>query len=521
MRARTTAKILLYGLAGFAAVALLLLLGVKLALDRAPRYQSQIKSWVYAQTGYHVGFAHVWPALRWYGPELYFDRLELRSKDDQRVLARAAGGRVAVDVWQLLRSGRLLAGRVELDSPDIVVSRSGSDRFAIAGEIVGGGVGGTPSTLQADDLPAGTLSIRHANFTLQDWNPELPNLALEDVSIDLRHEADGIGFVFSGRLPAALGGTLSARARARGHGALPTLAWEGVVLARRISFPGWGRLLPEYLSGLEAGVGTFDISLEGRGATLTRAGLEFAASGVATRLADGPLSRFDEMSGALALVHTGDRWSLSGRRVRAVRRDPESAFDVTWNQGTEGLLDLNAKATYLRIDTLLPLAGFLPQKNLRDKIREVAPTGEWMDTSLALARTTTGDPWRLKVQAKFRHAGFAPIGRAPGLRGLSGSLAGDETGGHVFLDADGAVFAWPSQFPQPLDLTTFQTKLYWKRSGGELLVATPSLELKTHDAELHALLSWRKSSDDASPDLTLVSTIENGTVANARNYLPR
>jgi uncharacterized protein (TIGR02099 family) len=525
MRVAKIGKILLYCLAGFTGVVLLLLLGVKLALDRVPRYQSQIKSWVYAQTGYHVAFAHVSPALRWYGPELYFDRLELRSKDDQRVLARAAGGRVALDLSQWLRSGRLLAGRVELDSPDIVVSRLGPERFAIAAEIEVADLLGpgddAQSTLKADELPAGTLAIRHANFTLQNWNPELPQLALADVSIDLRHEADGIGFVFSGQLPAALGGSLSVRARAQGHGPLTTLAWEGVLLARRVSFPGWGQLLPEYLSGLEAGVATFDISLGGHGATLERATLDFAANGVATRLADGPLARFDEMSGVLALVHAGDRWSLSGRRVRAVRRDPESAFDVSWNQGAAGLLDLTARASYLRIDTLLPLAGFLPQKALRDKIREVAPTGEWIDSSLALARTSADDPWRLKVQATFRRAGFAPMGRAPGLRGLSGSLAGDETGGHVFLDADGATFAWPSQFPQPVDLQTFQTKLFWKRGADGLLVATPALQLKTHDAELHGLLSWRQPGDDSSPELTLVSRIENGNVSAARNYLPR
>jgi uncharacterized protein (TIGR02099 family) len=521
MRVRTAAKILLFCLAGFVGVVLLLLLGVKLALDRAPRYQSQIKEWVHAQTGYHVGFAHVSPALRWYGPELYFDRLELRSKDDQRILVRAAGGRVAVDVWQLLRSGRLLAGRVELDSPAIVVSRLGADRFAIASEIAVAGSGDAQNTLTADDVPLGVVAIRHANFTLLDWNQELPKLLLQDVSIDLSHEADGIGFVFAGQMPAALGGTLTGQARAHGHGALPTLAWEGVVLARGVSFPGWRRLLPEYLSGLETGSATFDISAEGLGATLTRATLDFAAGGVSTRLADGPLAKFDEMSGAVALVHAGDRWSLSGRRVRALRRDPESAFDVTWNQGAAGLLDLSAHATYLRIDTLLPLAGFLPQKSLRDKIREIAPTGEWIDTSLALARTTTGDPWRLKVQAKFRHAGFAPIGRAPGLRGLSGTLAGDETGGHVFLDADGAIFAWPSEFTQPIDLDTLQTKLYWKRSAGELLVATPALQLKTHDADLRAVLSWRQPSDDPSPVLTLVSSVQNGNVANARNYLPR
>ena len=89
-----------------------------------PHYQAEIKEWVHAQTGYHIAFAHVSPAFRWYGPELYFEQLELRSKDDQRVLARAAGGRIAADIWQLIRSGKLLAGRIELDSPDHRRSRA-------------------------------------------------------------------------------------------------------------------------------------------------------------------------------------------------------------------------------------------------------------------------------------------------------------------------------------------------------------------------------------------------------------
>jgi len=520
MRIAKIGKVLLYCLAGFAGVVLLLLLGVKLTLDRAPHYQSEIKNWVFAQTGYHIGFAHVSPALRWYGPELYFDRLELRSKDDQRVLARARGGRIAVDIWQLLRSGRLLAGRVELDSPDILVSRLGPSRFAIASEIEVDGESAKQS-LKADELPSGTFAIRHALFTLRDWNADLPSLVLQDVSIDLRHEADGIGVEFAGQLPPALGGTLSAHARAQGHGELSTLVWDGLALAQGISFPGWRRLLPEYLAGLDAGTATFEISAEGRGMTLARAGLDFSASGVSAKLADGPVAKFDQMSGVLTLAHAGNRWSLSGRRVRAVGRDPESAFDISWSQGSEGLLDVSARASYLRVDTLLPLAGFLPQKELREKIREIAPTGEWIDTSLALARTAAGDPWRLRVQAKFRDAGFAPLGRAPGLRGLSGSLAGDESGGHVFIDSNGAVFAWPSEFPQPLDLEICQAKLYWKRSADELLVASPAWQIKTHDAEVHGLVSWRQASDDSSPVLTLASTVQNGNVAGARNYFPR
>src|SRR5258708_13185060 len=123
MRVRRAGKILLYCFAGLLGLLLLLMLALKLALDRAPAYQAEIKQWVHSQTGYHVAFAGVSPSFRWYGPELHFDRLELRSKDDRRVLARAAGARVAADIWRLIRSGKLFAGRIELDSPRIAVAR--------------------------------------------------------------------------------------------------------------------------------------------------------------------------------------------------------------------------------------------------------------------------------------------------------------------------------------------------------------------------------------------------------------
>src|SRR5271154_5126957 len=128
-------KILGLCAAGLVVLLLLLMLALKLILDRAPEYQAQIKAWFYGQTGYHIGFAHVSPAFRWYGPELYFDKLELRSKDDKRVLARAAGGRIAADIWQLIRSGKLLAGRIELDTPSITIERLGPSRFAVAAEV--------------------------------------------------------------------------------------------------------------------------------------------------------------------------------------------------------------------------------------------------------------------------------------------------------------------------------------------------------------------------------------------------
>jgi hypothetical protein len=112
--------------------------------------------------------------------------------------------------------------------------------------------------------------------------------------------------------------------------------------------------------------------------------------------------------------------------AQSYRRDPDSQFDASWRGSEAGLLDLRASATYLRADTLLPLGGLLPQKEVRDRLREIAPTGEWIDTSVTMIRDAVGHPWQLQVKAKFRDVGFAPVGRAPGLRGLSGTIAGSD-----------------------------------------------------------------------------------------------
>ncbi|MEA3134515.1 MAG: hypothetical protein QOG17_2361, partial [Gammaproteobacteria bacterium] len=480
MALRKVGKILLYCCAGVLGLILVLMLAVKLALDRAPRYQAEIKEWAHNRIGYHIGFAHVSPAFRWYGPELYFDHLELRSKDDRRVLARAAGGRVGADIWQLLRSGKLFAGRIELDAPNISITRVGPDKYALASEIELGGGDSSLPTLRLGDLPAGTLAIRGGFITIDNWNSALPQLQLRDVNLNFRR-GDGVAVLaVAARLPSVLGGDVSVNGDALGFGPLNTLNWSALVRTRNLSLAGWRKLLPEYLSRLGAGTGGFEAAASGQGGDITRADIDFGALDVTVQLADEPSVKFDQIAGAFTVNHSGDRWTLLGRRVhalRAGRRDPDAEFDVNWRGGDEGLLELSGRASYLRAETLLPLAGLLPQKDLRERLQEVAPTGEWMDTHLDLMRAQASDPWRLNIEARFRGVGFAAAGRAPGLRGLSGSIAGTDAGGRIDIDTRNGVFAWPAQFPQPIALEAFKTTLYWKRTPDELLVATPSLEL--------------------------------------------
>ena len=245
MSPRRVGKILLVGIAGSLVAVLGLMLAVKLAVDSAPRYQAEIKRWVHERIGYNIDFAHVSPAFRWYGPELYFDQMELRSKDNQRVLARAAGGRVGADLWQFLRGGKLFALRIELDSPNILIARVGPSTFALGSEIVLGGEDSAWSTLALNDLPAGTLAVRQGRVTVQDWNSALPHLELRSVNLDLHRGSDLIALKVGAQLPAALGGNLSFDGTASGAGRLDALDWQIEASARGISFPGWREFLPE------------------------------------------------------------------------------------------------------------------------------------------------------------------------------------------------------------------------------------------------------------------------------------
>jgi uncharacterized protein (TIGR02099 family) len=520
MSIRKLGKVLAFSFGGLLLLMLLAMLAVKLALDRAPQYQAEIKEWLHAQTGFHVTFEHVSPAFRWYGPELYFEQLELRSKDDQRVLARAAGGRVAADIWQLIRSGKLLAGRIEVDSPNIEVVRLGPTRFAVASEIELGGEDSSMGSLRLSDLPAGTLVIRHAVLSMENWNTQLPQLTLQGVDIDVRRDAHELALSFSAQLPPALGGTLSFEGHARGSGELQSLAWDALAKARAISFFGWHKFLPEALTNLDSGSGALDIAALGRGAALARADVDFGATNVAVLLPEGPVAKFDEMSGALTLTHAGDQWSLSGKHVRVARREPESSFDVGWQETQAGLKNVRVHASYLRAESLLPLTGFLRQKDLRDRLRELAPSGEWTDVAFAVERTQVDAPWRMQVQAKFQHAGYASVNGVPGLRGIAGSIDGTERGGHVTIDTNLGVFHWPTQFPHALELERFKANLYWKRTDQELLIASPAWEIKTHDADIRGQVAWHQPTDGTSPVLTLVGGIQNGNAGMARNYLP-
>jgi uncharacterized protein (TIGR02099 family) len=518
---RRLAKLLLYAVAGLVGLVLIATLALKLALDRVPAYQEEIKDLVFQKTGFHIRFAHVEPTLRWYGPELYFEGLELRSRDDERVLARAEGGRIAADIWRLIVNQKLLAGRVQLDGPDIAIARVGPNSFALASEIA---LRQDPraAALTLEDLPAGEFEIRHGRLTVQNWNAALPQLPLSGVDLQLRRDADELELKFAAHLPPELGGVLNVVGEARGLSDSQTTTWNGDARARDISFAGWRRLLPDYLGTLDAGMGAFDLKAIGSGDTPVRMVLDFSARQVITGPA-GARVKFDQIGGLLTLTHGGDRWTLVGDKVQALQagqHDPPSQFKASW-RAAAGLVELSASASYLRAESLLPLTGLLPRPDLRERLRDMALAGEFTDASFSLSRAAGDAPWRMRAHARFHGAGFAPLGRAPGVHGLSGTLDGDETTGRIDLNSHPLAVVWPAQWTQPVTLDSLSGTVYWHRTADQLLVASPGLTATNQDAAVHVLAAWRRPANGDSPELTLAGGLDHGDLTAARNYIPR
>ncbi len=507
-----------------AGAVLLLVLGgigaLKLALDRVPEYQGQIRDWVHQQTGLQVRFTRVTPALRWYGPELEFSALELRSGDDLRSIAVARRGSVAIDVWSLIANARLLAGRLRLDEPRIAITRLGPTRFSIGeGLEFGSGQQGLREVLR--NLPHGRLDVRRASVHLLSWNPASPSLQFDDVDVNLTRSGDHVDLRLAMRMPAQLQGSVRLRVGVADPGDQDPLAWNASLVARDVSLSGWHDLLPDLSNSVQSGVARVDLDASGAGSTKLRARLDLT---VHDFRAGATLRTLSEVGGVFRLDRVGDRWALNGERVRALAgssKGPQTRFVSSWQLRNGGLDVLDARFDRLSLDALATVVAVLPQKPLRDSISSWEPGGDWSDGLFHYERGAAPLAPRWQVRARFARAAVAPHGRIPGIRGLSGSIHGDQQAGRLDIDAPGAVVNWPEQWPAPVSFATLRGSAFWRRDADQLLVASQDLEMVNPDLHASAKFAWHRFSDGRPAQIVLWGSLKDVLAEAAPRYLPR
>ncbi|MES1196328.1 MAG: DUF3971 domain-containing protein, partial [Steroidobacter sp.] len=126
---------------------------------------------------------------------------------------------------------------------------------------------------------------------------------------------------------------------------------------------------------------------------------------------------------------------------------------------------------------------------------------------------------RYSFRADFKELGISPVGRIPGVSGLSGSVEGTGARGTVHLDSSEVELALPHLFRTPLPADHITANLNWTRTVGNTRIQTSDVVVKSPNGEAAAQLTL----DVPHEGSAIIEAHAQGTnleVVSAPRYMP-
>ena len=368
--------------------------------------------------------------------------------------------------WSSLVRGELKVHSLAIDGLRVQVRRDAEGVLHVAGMKLSGGDPRFSRWALAQD----EIVLRDAQIEWHDERRGAPPLALSAVNLRLRNSGDEHSIGFSARLPAALGSSVELRAVLEGPNLADPAAWEGRLYAEleQLDLAAW-RAWIDYPWQVDRGEGALRAWLTLERGELRQATADLALSGVSARLGEelAPL-RLASLRGRL-------QGSLANARYRVLARDlavaiedgaavAPSDFELSWTSGNDPGGKLSASA--LELEPLARLAASLPLPDRARKLLvEVKPRGRLAEARFEW-RGEVQAPAGFAAQAKFIDLAAAPVGKLPGLAGISGSFDASESSARVVLATRKGELYLPQVFPQPRIALDFLNGLVeWERHG--------------------------------------------------------
>ena len=552
-------------LAGFIAGALILaavLLGaLRLALAHIPENAGRIQAWVERQYQLRVEFASLDARLRGYGPELVLRQVRVLDRDGTQALFETREGTIALDVWNLFRTGELVAGRVRALAPSVTLVRLPDGRIRLLGQRE------RPSDkppFDFDRLPAGRVEVEDANVTYRDLMTGSPARTLQRLDLVLTRERDHVRASGSARLPPSLGNEVWFEGQLKGS--LDTLAdLEARVELHtdRLLLPGLAQYLPAASARPIAGVGPVRAMLGLARGRIDRARLSVDLEDVALqlpiravpkfealetsapyrpegasslslplvdknlvqRLAESPprVARYAGLAGDFRLRRDGDGWHFRATDLLIEGRDGDDVERASifgnWRGNARTTFGLHAYVSRLHLDAAWPLLlAFAPRSF--DRWSGLAPSGEIRQLRVEVLRERAGAPPRFEFSASLAGLGAQPVGRWPGISGLTANVSGTDQRGRIGLRSEGLAFDWPRQFREPIGALEARGEIDWRREGRAWVLGTKSLAVAQAQARARGSFEFTFERKDVSPLLTLDAEVSGFDIARVSRVLP-
>ncbi|MGH8132030.1 MAG: hypothetical protein ACRETP_02165, partial [Steroidobacteraceae bacterium] len=241
-------RVTLMAAGGAVTLAAVALFAYALARARVPQHRAALEDLVRVETGLDVRFSELGLRWGWYGPEAVFRGVELGEPGQGGVLLRAPELVVGFDLWRMLRSGQLQAGRITLVDPDIDLVRAAQIARLPSAAHAPAPARESPLTMGARilahwrgtriDLEGGTLRSPAAGGAAAPLTVAIRRIALRRSGPEWTADAQL-------RLPASLGDTAHLVLSFKGAPGRPAdLSGSLQVSGERLEFAGWRAALP-------------------------------------------------------------------------------------------------------------------------------------------------------------------------------------------------------------------------------------------------------------------------------------
>ena len=500
---------------GYGALVVLILMATAVAalnqlLPLVERHPDRVAAWLGERVGQPVSFERAVGEWTRRGPRFTIDGLRIGRGERVLDIGKAD---LLVAVYGGLLPGEPLT-ELKVRDLSLVLEQGADRRWKLAGLPFREVPGADPlDTLER----LGELQVEQARLAIR-----APRLGIDAVlpRIDLRLRVDG------DRLAAGV------RAWSRvGDAPLTAVVdlarddWDGTLWAGGddLQLRQWSPLLAG--SGVAiAGGGRLDLwaRIEAQRVMDVRAEADFAPLALVSTspwLAgeDGALGAPPVVFGRAGMLARwqidadGRQWQVHAPRLRfaAPGSDEEQSLDGAWAAGGERFALQAARLDLAPARALATLFDAVPP-GLRRWLHEAAPDGTVTDVDFAGLRG------RWAGTARFAGVGWAGHGTQPGLQGLGGAAAFDESGGAIALDDAPARFEW-SGFRAPLDVRLDGT-LGWWRDGDGWGAGAAALRVRGDDFGTTARAELQFVPDGGRPRLDLAALVDEAPVPTAGKF---
>ena len=500
-----------------AVVVILLAIAVglfRLFLPRVPEYQDEIKSRVSAAIGMQVEFSGM--DARWglSGPELEFYDAELIREDSGVRIVAAEEVRVGVGLLRLMFEQALVVDHLVVRDTSIDIRQNEDGSFRVQGISTNELLefrGAESQALPNIEIIGEDIEVRF--MQPGDERPHFLAIPGVRVSIDeMRVAADA-----DIRLPDELGRQLNLSATQILGVPVDERSWDITVDAEDINLSGVSSLSRSERQ-FQSGVGDLELALSFVGGRVSSATAELDFTDVA--LANDDI--FD-ISGRVEVDVSDNDWLIAANDLVISLQDhewPETTLRVEASIDREGQIAiLDARASYLNLNDLQVIAPWLTGEQ-KNTLTGFDPSGVIRNLVATVSDIDSEAP-RFNVSAELDRIGVSATPSRPGVRGFSGLLRANRSGGRLEINSTDLEVHVPEYLPEVIDVDQADGTVIWRNGNNRTTILSDSITIGSEVFHSQSNMQLVLNKDGSSPEIDLASAWSISDLARAKRYIPQ